>query len=182
VHIYEGNGRWHDLLDVNLPFLAEFDAPLIRWRQISGPQNGSNLGAGVYQVCYERTDVITNQKDICCFTVTVRCNQSTSAEPAITNVVLNKAGKDVVSSFRVTASPNPAPNSFTLKVTSDDSKGRISLKVIDGAGRVIEAREGLTPNGILQIGNKYRPGVYFVQVVQGARITVLKLIKQFEGV
>jgi hypothetical protein len=178
VHIYEGDGQWHDLRNLPLPFLAEFDAPLIRWRQISGPANGSNLSAGVYTVCYELTNIITNEKQTCCFTITVRCTATTDAEPANANIALNKGVKDLVSSFGVSANPNPAPNSFTLKVASDDSKGRISLKVIDVAGRVVEVREGIAPNGIIQIGSKYRPGVYLVQVMQGNRTAVLKLTKQ----
>jgi hypothetical protein len=178
VHITEPNGQWHDLSNLPLPFLAEFDAPLIRWRQYSGPANGSNLGVGVYTICYERTNVITNQRDSCCFTVTLRCTATTGAEPANANIALNKGVKDLVSSFGVSANPNPAPNSFTLKVASDDSKGRISLKVIDVAGRVVEAKDGLAPNQTLQIGNKYRPGVYLIQVMQGNKTAVLKLTKQ----
>jgi hypothetical protein len=181
VHITEVTGKWHDLLDVSIPFLAEFEAPLIRWRQISGPANGSNLGAGVYSVCYERTNVVTNQRDSCCFTVTVRCNVPLASEELITIAsTQSKAIKNLVYTFRITASPNPTPNSFTLKVASNDSKGRINLKVMDIAGRVVETRDGLTPNQTVQIGNRYKSGVYFVQVMQGTRSTVLKLVKQSE--
>jgi hypothetical protein len=177
VHIYEGSGKWHDLLDVSLPFLAEFDAPLIRWRQISGPPNGSNLSVGIYAICYERTNFITNQKDTCCFTVIITCNNTMASTriPGVAsqNEAANKAR------FRITASPNPSPNRFTLKVSSEN-KDRIRLKVTDLTGRIIEVRDNLMPNQIVQIGYGYKPGVYFVQVVQGTRAASMKLIKQSE--
>jgi hypothetical protein len=181
VHLTESDGRWHDLRNgIPLPFLAEFDSALIRWRQVSGPANGSAQPVGVYLICYERTNVITNQRDTCCFTVTVRCNTPLVSEELITTTLApqSKVMKDMVYNFKLMASPNPAPHNFTLKVASDDNKGRVSMKVMDIAGRVVEARDGLTPNQTVQIGSKYRPGVYIVQVMQGTRTAVMKLIKQ----
>ncbi len=49
---------------------------------------------------------------------------------------------------------------------------------MDIAGRVIETREGLSSNQIVQIGKGYKPGLYLMQVMQGSRREVVKLIKQ----
>ena len=45
-------------------------------------------------------------------------------------------------------------------------------------GRAIEIMDNIWPNGTIQIGSKYRPGVYMVQVMQGKQTLALKLIKE----
>jgi hypothetical protein len=76
VHIlgYDVLDRWNDIRDRDQSFIAEFDAPILTYRQIEGPMNGSMLMPGTYRVCYERTNSITNMKDTCCFNITVVCN------------------------------------------------------------------------------------------------------------
>lgn len=84
VHMYD-SGIWNDQRALNLRFVAEFEKPLITYRQVSGPANGSQQSVGTYQVCYERTNTATSQKDTCCFNVTVSC----PATPAATQTGSN---------------------------------------------------------------------------------------------
>jgi hypothetical protein len=171
--MYEGSGKWHDLPDLRLPFQVEFDQASISRRQISGPLNGSSLPAGVYPVCYERFNPTTNKRDTCCFTVTVRFvgyNNSTTEAGA--------AEEARAAGFRVKVLPNPFANSFTLQLNSSNNKERISIRVMDISGRVIEARTSVAPNSVLQLGSGYTAGTYLVEVLQGTKRTTLKVMKQ----
>jgi len=184
VHMYDNTGTWNDAANINHPFIAEFERPLIRYRQIAGPANGSAQKPGVYLICYERINLITDKKDTCCFSVTIQCSASKIEEPLIAEVKTTAKGtstyesKVAIAGFKVLASPNPTSHSFTLKVESDNTRGRINLNVMDITGRIIEVKTGLSANQVVQFGSKYRPGVYLVQVMQGSRRLVMKLVKQ----
>jgi hypothetical protein len=82
-----------------------------------------------------------------------------------------------VGSLVVTAVPNPSAEGFTL-YTQSPSNLSLCIKVMDAAGRMIESRRGVLANGTLYIGNTYRPGVYYLQVMQGDVLQTIKLIKQ----
>jgi hypothetical protein len=76
----------------------------------------------------------------------------------------------------VRAMPNPSTTNFTLSLISNNSKERIVLTVVDVYGRAIEERNVLNGSTI-KIGDSYRPGVYFVRIIQGTKRRELKLIK-----
>ena len=175
VFMYEGFGKWHDLIEFLLPFQVEYNQAPIRWRQISGPAKGSSLAVGVYPVCYERFNAITNQKDTCCFTIRVQCSTPTTAPMAS---VHKEAEGTSDMGFSVKALPNPSSTSFTLQLSKGNSKERISIRVMDISGRVIETRDGVAPTTVLQLGSIYHPGTYLVHLQQGAKRTSLKLVKQ----
>ena len=73
--------------------------------------------------------------------------------------------------------PNPSSYQFTLKVESDKINEMMNLRVMDVLGKVIEIRTNVFAGQTLQIGNNYKPGVYFVEVTQGNNKKQLKLIK-----
>ena len=79
--------------------------------------------------------------------------------------------------FILKASPNPSSSQFTLKIESGNTKEMLNLRVADVLGRVIEIRNNIFAGQTLQIGNNYRPGVYFVELTQGNNKQQLKLIK-----
>lgn len=92
----------------------------------------------------------------------------------------NKASikqEKAVQAFMVKAFPNPSPSAFTLLFSSGSEKS-LQLNVIDALGRTIEKRINLSPNGRLVIGKNFRPGIYFVEVIQGQEKMVIKLVKQ----
>ena len=53
----------------------------------------------------------------------------------------------------------------------------MSIRVVDVLGKVVEVRNNIFAGETLQIGNNYRPGIYFVEVTQGNNKKQLKLIK-----
>jgi hypothetical protein len=178
VQMSGANGTWNDQRSDYLPFIAEFEKPLIRYRQISGIKNGSDQKAGVYPVCYTRTNLITDETDSCCFNVTVTCTDAVLTT-AISGAVVEKksAGDPINQGLSITASPNPSSNSFRLSIAGNPNE-RTSLQVSDVSGRIVESRNGITPNQPLVIGTNYRPGIYFAQVIQGSKKMTVRLIKR----
>ena len=79
------------------------------------------------------------------------------------------------SKLSVTAFPNPSSSMFHLKVSSPIFE-RITLTVSDGLGRQMETIK-INSNETVQIGQKYRRGVYIVQIMQGKEFRQIKLVK-----
>lgn len=77
----------------------------------------------------------------------------------------------------VTVQPNPSTNYFTLALQGS-SNNTVLIRVTDAAGRLIETKAGLAANTTQQIGQNYRPGVYYAEIVQGKERVVVKLLKQ----
>jgi hypothetical protein len=82
-----------------------------------------------------------------------------------------------VEKFSATAFPNPTISQFNLKLTSDNSIDPITVRVIHEMGKVVEMRSKLTPGQTIQLGGAYRPGTYFVQIIQGKAMRQIKVIK-----
>jgi hypothetical protein len=82
-----------------------------------------------------------------------------------------------IENFALRALPNPSSSQFTLQLQSDNTREAMQLKVTDLMGRTIEARNNLVPNGTIQVGAAYKPGVYFVELSQGGKKQQVKLIK-----
>ncbi len=79
--------------------------------------------------------------------------------------------------FKVTVSPNPSSDKFTL-VTSSNNEKPLSVVVTDVRGRVIEKKQQVAANGIILLGSPWHAGVYFVEVTQDGKKQRLKLVKQ----
>ncbi|MCY7420891.1 MAG: T9SS type A sorting domain-containing protein, partial [Chitinophagaceae bacterium] len=75
------------------------------------------------------------------------------------------------------AMPNPTTHQFTL-VTQSGSNQAIVIRVIDNYGRLVEMKNKVAANGTYTIGQNYRPGIYYVEALQGNKRTSVKLVKQ----
>ena len=80
-----------------------------------------------------------------------------------------------VNGLDVIAYPNPSINNFSITVQAN-AKEKITMQVMDMYGRVIETRN-VTANSITRFGDRYRPGAYFVRIIQGKQHKELKLVK-----
>ena len=94
-------------------------------------------------------------------------NRTQQAEEAKTDETIND--------FNVIAFPNPSTSNFTINVKGN-AKEKINMQVTDMYGRIIETRN-VTTNSILQFGDRYRPGTYFIRIIQGKEHKEIKLIK-----
>ncbi len=101
-----------------------------------------------------------------------------------TNTITSKgiSGKGIykieqnVERLTVQTISNPAPAYFTL-VTRSNNPNAIQLRVFNVLGKVVEVRNNVAANSTLQLGQNYRPGMYYAEVVQGKERVILKLIK-----
>jgi hypothetical protein len=82
----------------------------------------------------------------------------------------------VVEDLSVLVMPNPSATYFTLKISSKNL-APVNMRVVDAAGRVIEAKQQLAPNSTLQIGHSYGSGIYIVEMIQGNTRKAVQLIK-----
>jgi hypothetical protein len=73
--------------------------------------------------------------------------------------------------------PNPTPYSFTISVKSNDRKEKVTLRVANMSGRVVEMRPNIVSGQAVTIGGSYRPGTYVVEAIQGNQKVSVKLIK-----
>jgi hypothetical protein len=78
--------------------------------------------------------------------------------------------------LKVTVMPNPSTTYFTLKFESRN-QAPLNLRVMDGTGRVIDAKAKIAPNSTLQIGHNYTSGTYYAEITQGGLRKVVQLIK-----
>jgi hypothetical protein len=104
----------------------------------------------------------------------VVAKQSASEQP----VTIAKEEVQVLTTFSLRAFPNPTTSHFKLHVESENSKEKINLRVMDLSGRTVELHWNVTAGQTIQLGNKYRPGMYIVEMIQGNKRKQLKLLKQ----
>jgi len=79
--------------------------------------------------------------------------------------------------FSVSAFPNPTRNSFNIRVNTSGSE-KVSLRVTDMMGRVVDLRDNIGANNQISFGEKFAAGVYYVEVIQGLNKRSFKLIKE----
>jgi hypothetical protein len=102
-----------------------------------------------------------------------------STVPAMDNsITIQKKGETIVEGgdLQVSAYPNPAPKAFTLQLRSSNAQP-LQVRVLDMAGRVVEARQNVAANTSLSFGAAYQPGIYYVEIIQGSQRKVTKLVK-----
>lgn len=75
------------------------------------------------------------------------------------------------------AYPNPSRNYFTLDIYTENFSEKLNVKITDVIGRLVESRTNLSGSQTLKIGTNLKPGVYFVEVIQGEETKYLKLVK-----
>jgi hypothetical protein len=79
--------------------------------------------------------------------------------------------------FVVKVSPNPSPNYFELKIEGNTGN-KVKVSVYDLLGRVVETRPSIQSGQTLRLGASYAPGIYSVEILQGAQKQILKLVKE----
>ncbi len=84
--------------------------------------------------------------------------------------------EEVPDGLDVIAFPNPSADNFTINVKASSNKEKITMQVIDMYGRVTETRN-INAASMIRFGERYRPGTYFVRIIQGKKHKEIKLIK-----
>jgi hypothetical protein len=77
----------------------------------------------------------------------------------------------------VSVMPNPSTNQFSLRIASANMGEWFSIKVTDINGKTIETRQRISAGQLLQIGNDYKQGIYFVTISGDVYRNTYKLVK-----
>ena len=77
--------------------------------------------------------------------------------------------------LRVQVAPNPSNSHFVVQVKNGPG-AYTNIRVLNAIGTVVESFSPMV-NQTFRIGEKYRPGVYYVEVVQGSQRVIVKLLK-----
>jgi len=93
------------------------------------------------------------------------------------NVVIINEGDPEMSTL-VRVYPNPSTSYFTLNIETGNDKDKISVRLIDVAGRVMEARNNLSGSQVVRVGNNLTAGLYIAEIRQGNETKQIKLLKQ----
>ncbi len=113
------------------------------------------------------------------------CDVAPCAAPVVssTTPVITRATKEATTEvatteeeLKVTVMPNPSTTYFTLKLESK-YETPVNMRVMDGRGRVVDARSKIGANSTIQIGHNYSSGVYYAELIQGSKRKVVQLIK-----
>jgi hypothetical protein len=103
-----------------------------------------------------------------------------SGEEVISKTV-SKEGLELTTTTKeedliVTVMPNPSTTYFTLKLESK-YQTPVNMRVMDGSGRVVDAKSKIGANSTFQIGHNYSSGTYYAELIQGTKRKVVQLIK-----
>ena len=92
----------------------------------------------------------------------------------------NAAAVATAKELTVMAYPNPGTGTtpFSIRTQSNILTERVSIKVFDALGRMIDAKQSVQPNSTTSVGGNYLPGIYLIQVSQGGKTVTLKLMKK----
>ena len=78
--------------------------------------------------------------------------------------------------FDVKVLGNPSSTGFVMNVISSSDE-KISMRVFDAQGRLMEEKQSLQPFETLRLGERYIDGVYMAEIRQGKNIKTIRLVK-----
>ncbi|MBA3285833.1 MAG: T9SS type A sorting domain-containing protein, partial [Nitrosopumilus sp.] len=78
--------------------------------------------------------------------------------------------------FSIKVIPNPSQHYFSI-ITRSNLDRPVTVKVMDVLGRLVESKQNISANTTFTIGENYKPGVYFMEVMQGKERKILRLVK-----
>ena len=84
---------------------------------------------------------------------------------------------NVTLGLKASAAPNPSAQQFVISIEGVEAGKMVSVRVIDASGRAVEEHRVVDPRRNMVLGAWYRPGIYLVEIWDGNRKTVLKLVK-----
>jgi hypothetical protein len=101
-----------------------------------------------------------------------------SNEPFGGNSFNTGSNQELPNSLDVQVLGNPSTNMFTLKIQSNITEEKISLKIVDLSGRIVEVKQNLEAGEMVELGMNYKVGIYLVEAIQGKQRNVIRLVKQ----
>lgn len=136
-------------------------------------ERAGNGNGRIYTVTISSTDAAGNTA-VKTIDVIVPHDMSTTVPG--TTTISDNAVEDNNGMLRAAVTPNPAVQNFNLLVQSGSSE-RIEVRLFDISGKLITTMFAQR-NGTLRFGNELKPGVYFIQILQGQQHKTIKVVKQ----
>lgn len=102
--------------------------------------------------------------------------QSLTANPNKMAVVSNKLNTDASKGFTTEINPNPSNGVFNIKMTSS-SKAPALLIIVNNAGSIVYSTR-INAGAYYQLGQGLKPGIYYINIRQGAQSKTTKVLKQ----
>ena len=130
------------------------------------------FNAGLTIIEYTITDSSAN-KNSCIFNVQLNSN-GTCPLLSVSKNIISENG--FIEPFNVKISPNPSASSFKLNIQSDDNK-TIAISIYNASGKKIQHHLGLSSRYV-EIGDKFIPGAYLFEVIQGKKRAAVVAVKQ----
>lgn len=84
--------------------------------------------------------------------------------------------ESTIGSLNVFALPSPSSGNFKVVIQSSQ-KELVNVRVVDLYGRVVFKQSNVAPNTTLRIGDNFLSGTYLVEVMQGGKRKLMKVIK-----
>ena len=103
-------------------------------------------------------------------------NSSLTQSNTTQKAEMEATAPEVSGELNVIAYPNPSATNFSISVKANSVKAKITMRVVDMYGRIIETRN-VNANSPVRFGDRYNPGTYFVRILQGKEHKEIKLIK-----
>jgi hypothetical protein len=111
-----------------------------------------------------------------CYTTNVMASTSSNTQTVTSETSPVAKTVSTEEDLKITVMPNPTTTFFTLKLESR-KQATVDLRVMDAAGRVVDAKSRLGANSSLQVGHSYSSGTYYAEFIQEGRRKVIQLIK-----
>jgi len=96
--------------------------------------------------------------------------------PPTTKVNINQPSQTDADVLEASVFPNPTSSFFKLSVKSSVKNSLVQVRILDMQGRE-HKRENMMPGEVISLGSGLKAGTYFVEVLQGKKSKVVKLIK-----
>ena len=108
--------------------------------------------------------------------VTITVPHDQSGAITLQENILPKAALAGQKNLHLRLLKNPSESYFKVLITSSTDEP-LQYRVVDHLNRLVESKNGLGSNTTLAIGNKYLPGIYYLEVIQGNEKQTIKLTK-----
>jgi hypothetical protein len=129
------------------------------------------LGAGsgrIYTVTVTCTDLAGNMSSK---STTVTVPHDNRPEFVRNDPAIEFAGSTIVS-----ITPNPSRSYFAINIQNNSTE-KFSLRLFDVLGRTIEARNNLSGNQVVRMGQNLKAGIYFIELHQGKESRKWKVMR-----
>ena len=142
--------------------------------QLRAERKGNGNGR-VYTIAITCTDQYRNSTTTTTAVVVPHdMSGKTRSENGIGDIPAEQA---LAGSLNVKVLSNPSRNNFTLNIQSLNRSEKVTVKLFDLSGRMVESKNNINAGEVVSLGAHLGAGTYMAEVRQGAQYKKIKLVK-----